>query len=243
MPIVVDRFVVLHTRPYQESSLIIDAFAEKHGRLSFIAKGIKNPKKSHLRAHLQMTAELEAPVSSRGNLKSLNQFEVVTPPSVFVGERFAVANYVSELCLRGLQPNEVQTDLYATVKTTFAGLADAQAIEPLLRKFESVLIIAMGIMPNYQTDADGNKVVAENFYQLFNNEAFKLVDKQSLELAGQRIFSGHCLQNMLTVENLTKSDLTDLKFLNRRLLMSIIGSKPLQSRRLWHEWKNNAQQH
>ena len=30
---------ILHTRPYRDTSLLIDAFTESHGRISLIAKG------------------------------------------------------------------------------------------------------------------------------------------------------------------------------------------------------------
>ncbi|HIC27439.1 MAG TPA: DNA repair protein RecO, partial [Gammaproteobacteria bacterium] len=36
--------VVLHTRPYKETSLIVDLFTRNHGRVSVIAKGAQRPK-------------------------------------------------------------------------------------------------------------------------------------------------------------------------------------------------------
>ena len=39
-----DRAYVLHTYPYRETSLILQAWTEKHGRLGLVAKGARRPK-------------------------------------------------------------------------------------------------------------------------------------------------------------------------------------------------------
>ena len=39
-----DRGYVLHTYPYKETSLILQAWTEKHGRLGLVAKGARRPR-------------------------------------------------------------------------------------------------------------------------------------------------------------------------------------------------------
>ena len=39
-----DRAYVLHSYPYRETSLILQAWTEKHGRVGLVAKGAKRPK-------------------------------------------------------------------------------------------------------------------------------------------------------------------------------------------------------
>jgi len=37
---------VLHTRPYKETSLLVDLFTRQHGRVSLVANGIRGRKRS-----------------------------------------------------------------------------------------------------------------------------------------------------------------------------------------------------
>ena len=39
-----DECFLLHHRPHGETSLIVDVFTKKNGKMSFIAKGAKKPK-------------------------------------------------------------------------------------------------------------------------------------------------------------------------------------------------------
>jgi DNA repair protein RecO (recombination protein O) len=43
---------ILHTHPYRETSLIVEAFTERHGRVAMVAKGAKRPR-SEMRGVLQ----------------------------------------------------------------------------------------------------------------------------------------------------------------------------------------------
>ena len=47
---------ILHTRPYRDTSLLIDAFTESHGRISLIAKGARGirGKKSRFRGVVKL---------------------------------------------------------------------------------------------------------------------------------------------------------------------------------------------
>ncbi|MGZ5033552.1 MAG: DNA repair protein RecO, partial [Usitatibacter sp.] len=39
-----DKGYVLHSYPYRETSLILQVWTEKHGRLGLVAKGARRPK-------------------------------------------------------------------------------------------------------------------------------------------------------------------------------------------------------
>mgnify|MGYP003942192427 CR=1 FL=1 len=44
---------VLHTRPWRESSLLVEVLSANHGRLGLLARGVQGPKRHVLRAALQ----------------------------------------------------------------------------------------------------------------------------------------------------------------------------------------------
>src|SRR5512141_180577 len=63
-----DRGYVLHTYPYRETSLILQVWTEKHGRLGLVAKGARRPK-SASRAVLVPFQPLTLDWFGRGGLR------------------------------------------------------------------------------------------------------------------------------------------------------------------------------
>ena len=67
---------VLHTRPYQETSILVDFFTRSYGRLNAIAKGAKRPK-SPLRSVLTPASKLSVSLSGKSELKTLSSVEII----------------------------------------------------------------------------------------------------------------------------------------------------------------------
>ena len=58
---------VLHSRPYRETSLLLDIFSESQGRLTLLAKGVRS-KRSMLKGVLQPFTPLLMKWSGRGGI-------------------------------------------------------------------------------------------------------------------------------------------------------------------------------
>ena len=69
-----DKGYVLHTYPYRETSLILQAWTEKHGRLGLVAKGARRPKSAQ-RAVLVPFQPLALDWFGRGELRTLKTAE------------------------------------------------------------------------------------------------------------------------------------------------------------------------
>ena len=61
---------VLHTYPYRETSLIVEALTATHGRIALVARGAKRPR-SELRGVLQAFQPLPLSWAGSGELKTL----------------------------------------------------------------------------------------------------------------------------------------------------------------------------
>ena len=61
---------VLHTYPYRETSLIVEAFTAQAGRVAMVARGAKRPK-SELSGVLQAFQPLKLEWAGTGELKTL----------------------------------------------------------------------------------------------------------------------------------------------------------------------------
>src|SRR5690606_18930874 len=107
---------VLHTYPFQDTSLIVEAFTRSHGRIGLVAKGARRPK-SALRPALLAFQPLAIAWGGRGELRTLTRAESVGAAHSLVGLAMMCGYYVNELVLKLLQrddPHERLFDDYAT---------------------------------------------------------------------------------------------------------------------------------
>ena len=68
---------VLHTTPYRETSLLIEALTRDHGRVGLVARGVRGAKGQPLRALLQPLQPLQLSWSGRGDLVRVDAVEAV----------------------------------------------------------------------------------------------------------------------------------------------------------------------
>jgi DNA repair protein RecO (recombination protein O) len=61
----------LHTRPWRESSLLVEVLTAEHGRLGLVARGVHGPKRHLLRAALQPLQYIRFDAVHRGELATL----------------------------------------------------------------------------------------------------------------------------------------------------------------------------
>ena len=73
-----DKGYVLHSYPYRETSLILQMWTEKHGRLGLVAKGARRPK-SASRSVLVPFQPLSLDWFGRGELRTLKTAEPAAP--------------------------------------------------------------------------------------------------------------------------------------------------------------------
>lgn len=133
---------VLSTRPYQDSSLLLEIFSRDHGRVGLVARGARGPR-SRYRALLQPLQPLLLAWTEAGGLGTLTGAEADGAPCVLPGESVFYAWYVNELLLKLVQRHDPHPALYEPYTRTLAGLGGPQA-EALLRYFELDLLAELG---------------------------------------------------------------------------------------------------
>ena len=70
---------VLHQRPYRETSFLLDVFTEDYGRLSLVARGMRQNKRRHNNP-LQLFQPLWVNWFGRGDLLTLSKIETTSAP-------------------------------------------------------------------------------------------------------------------------------------------------------------------
>jgi DNA repair protein RecO (recombination protein O) len=134
---------VLHTHPYSETSLLVEAFTRTHGRLPLLAKGARRPG-SQLRGTLLAFQPLSASWSGRGEVRTLVRCEWHGGQPLLAGERLLCGFYLNELLLRLLPREDPHESLFDHYVEAVAGLAHGAAEGPILRTFERRLLTELG---------------------------------------------------------------------------------------------------
>lgn len=96
------RAFVLHSRPWSETSLMLDVFTEESGRVRLVAKGARS-KRSSLKGALQPFTPLLLRFGGRGEVKTLRSAEAVSLALPLSGITLYSGLYINELLSRVLE--------------------------------------------------------------------------------------------------------------------------------------------
>jgi DNA repair protein RecO (recombination protein O) len=178
-----DRAYVLHTYPYKETSLILQVWTEKHGRMGLVAKGARRPKSAH-RSLLVPFQPLVIDWFGRSELRTLKNAEPASPGIPLAGQALLSAFYLNELLLKLTtrdDPHEAlfvaydeaiealraasRKDLVAPGAAAAAAARGPISLEPILRRFELALLRETGFALELAHEAGSHApIVAEREY-------------------------------------------------------------------------------
>lgn len=223
---------ILHTYPYRETSLIVEAFSRDHGRVALLAKGARRPY-STLRGVLMAFQPLLLDWSGGGELKTLVRAEWQGGQPLLAGRALLCGYYLNELLVKLLAREDPHPALFEHYAMALRELGRGAATEVLLRRFELRLLRELGYGPELDTEAEnGAPVRGEGHYLYIIDRGLVAVEAGSgdgavlsgralLELAGETFSDGETLQQA--------------KILLRRLINHYLGGQALQSRRVFME--------
>lgn len=138
------RAFILHSRPWSETSLMLDAFTEASGRVCLVAKGAR-ARRSSLKGALQPFTPLLLRFSGRGEVKTLRSAEAVSLALPLSGIALYSGLYVNELLSRVLEQETCFSALFFDYLHCLQALAQGNGSpEPALRRFELMLLEHLG---------------------------------------------------------------------------------------------------
>lgn len=226
---------LLHSRPFRDTSQLLDFLTRDHGRVSMVAKGIRRPG-SRLRGIVQMFTPLQISFTGQRDLKTLIQAEVLAYAPMLKGLQLITALYMNELLTRLIHSHESDPALFDAYGDTLAAIREGKALEPLLRRFEVMLLESVGYGLSFDSDAEtGMPVEADGWYHYEPEQGFfRINDPGSSNPAGQqRFICGRTLQSLAVGHFSDAESLQGAKRLMRRILNDFLGDRPLQSRQLF----------
>lgn len=223
---------VLHRRPYRETSYIVDFFTLEEGRISAVAKGVKNSK-SDKKSLLQPFQHLRLQLSGKSELKNLRHVESVSPSINLASTALFCAMYVNELTNRIMPAGLASDGVYNAYENALLSLRDENDIEVTLRQFEFALLDEMGLLPDFTTDVEYEMPIVESGSYHFQMDAgFIRLPEDAAGARGMRGLPGQALLSLSQGE-FTPLSKKVAKVLCRDLLKPLIGDKPLKSRELF----------
>jgi DNA repair protein RecO (recombination protein O) len=222
---------VLHTRPYKETSQIIEVFTHRYGRLGLLARGSRRPK-SAVRGLLNAFQPLRIGWAGRGELPALQAAEFAGPAAVFSGERMLGGFYMNELLMKLMQRNDPHPDLFLLYAQTMGSLSEAAPLEPELRRFEIGLLRELGYGLNLHSDAVTAEPLRDDAQYEYRIELGAVrADARSGE-TDRRLFAGRELRAIDRQDFASAETLAVARRLLRLVLNHYIGDRGLQTRRI-----------
>ncbi|QHI98032.1 DNA repair protein RecO [Xylophilus rhododendri] len=143
---------VLHRYDWSESSLILETFTRHHGRIALVAKGAKRPT-SNFRPVLLPLQPLRLGWTVTGgedaDIHNLRGAEWVGGHVMPTGEALLSGMYLNELLLRLLARDDSHPGLFDAYTVAVRVLASehGEALQPVLRAFELLLLREVGLLP------------------------------------------------------------------------------------------------
>lgn len=154
---------VLHTYPYKETSLIVEAFTRRFGRVSLLARGARRPR-SAMRGVLLSFQTLSLSWSASAELGTLRGAEWSSALRPLRGRGLMCGFYLNELLLRLLpreDPHEALCDAYGEA---LSGLSIGENIAATLRKFERRMLAELGYAPLLERDVASRPIEPDRQY-------------------------------------------------------------------------------
>ncbi|HUF21102.1 MAG TPA: DNA repair protein RecO [Burkholderiales bacterium] len=220
---------VLHSYPFRETSLVVEVFTRRLGRIGLVARGARRAR-SALRGTLMSFQPLLLSWGGRSELRTLHSAEWRGGIPQLSGRALICGFYLNELLLRFLprdDPHEQLFDLYLDSIAAFAAGAELAAT---LRRFEKNLLKELGYALTLERDASNGKPIdpAARYGYVLERGPIPAdqADGDAVEVCGKTLLDLAC-DNYADPVTQQQS-----KLLMRHLVGHYLGNQALHTRQL-----------
>lgn len=221
---------ILHTRPYRDTSLLIDFLTPDFGRVTAVARGVRK-NKTPKRQLLNPFSRLLVCWQGKTDMKLLTSFESDNHFLSLTANYLYSGFYLNELLVRLLPEMDGHNGLYFAYEQSLNALQSKDDIEPLLREFEFRLLTELGYGLDFSADVRNDCTIeAQGFYECHVQEGFF---RAGADVPEQFLLKGEWLLAIAAGDYSDPATRLAAKYLSRRLLKPLLGSRPLNSRQLF----------
>ena len=222
--------LVLHVRPYRETSAIVQFMTKDQGRITGVARGVRATRK---RINPMQPFSLGTlSYFGRNNLVNVSKFDVAHGFAL-QGDALFSGFYVLELLTRLVAERQKEPEIFAGAVSALTAMEAGQELQAALRCFELDLLGQLGYAVVLDQDADAGAPINPDAYYRYQAQIgfAPVVDGADIAadpavIQGQRL---QCIQRRDFTEPQTRRA---AKYITRRALQEILGDKPLISRKM-----------
>ena len=226
--------VLLHSRPYSESSLLVEIFSLNYGRLGLLAKGARRLK-SRSRGQLNLFQPLLISWSGKGELPVLTGVETQGPLQELKGESVYCGFYLNELILKLVYRHDPHQSLFEKYLSAIQQLIKSAHIESVLRVFEKNLLTELGYGLNLDCESNTRRPIdPEKTYSYILDHGPITASESQI---GKLFIHGKTLIGLSDEILESKTVLRESKQLLRAVLKRQLDGKSLKSRQLMNQVK------
>ncbi len=219
---------VLHTYPYRETSLIVEAFTRTSGRVGMLARGARRPR-SPMRGVLLSFQPLLLSWFGKGELRTMARAEWIGGQPLLQGEALLCGFYLNELLLRLLPREDPHEALFGRYGEALRQLAAGADSGPVLRAFEKSLLKELGYAMILDRDGSGAAIDSSRTYRYDPEHG-------AVEAAaGEPLVSGRTLLDMARDDYSDPVTQQQSKALMRALINHRLEHQPLRSRQVFRD--------
>ena len=213
---------VLHSYPYKETSLIVEAFSRRLGRTALIAKGARRPR-SAMRGVLHAFQPLRLSWTGGGEVNTLVAAEWQGGMPLLSGFGLMCGFYVNELILRLLPRDDSHESLFDAYSGSIERLGRGEPTAAVLRRFEKRLLAELGYAMLLDRDAESGAPIDPAKQYLYDPERGPILDSSASENPAE----GQMLVRGSTLIDLDRDDFTSGQTLHqaRTLMRALIGQR------------------
>lgn len=226
---------VIHSRPYRETSQLVEVFTRERGRQTLVARGSRQPR-SPLKGLLQPFVPLRLSFAGKGELKTLHSAEATAPAIRLIGTALYSGLYLNELIHYLLEPQTPFDEVFEVYHDTLHQLAGGSTLEPCLRHFEFYMLNVLGYGVDFTQDAESGAAVCARGWYAYQPEAGFV----ALESRQPGAFRGDWLHALARLELDTPEVLAAAKRFSRTALAPYLEGRVLKSRALFIKGKRGS---
>ena len=225
---------VLHTRPYKETSFLVDIFSENHGRVRCVAKGYRRSTGRQRAESLSLFVPYNFTWRGKNDLKTLVNAETCEMNLSLSGERLFVGLYVNELLYNLLAIYDPSKEIYAGYFELVNFLGTSARYNGKLRCFELLLLeyLGYGLVLDVEYES-GNTIDLQKKYKYLHGYGLSPFESQS---ENRDVYVG---ADLLAIQDQRFDDI-HIEKVARRLIRSAIDyqldGKVLNSRKLYQQY-------
>jgi DNA repair protein RecO (recombination protein O) len=222
---------VLHSYPYKETSLIVEVFSRRFGRVGLLARGARRPR-SAMRGVLLAFQPLRLTWTATAELGTLMAVEWGGGQKMLSGIALMCGFYVNELLLRLLPRDDAHEALFDAYASALGRLAAGEAQAGVLRGFERRMLAELGYAPVLDRDATNGAAIEPGKHYAYEADRGPVEARRQ---DGDSVISGRTLLDMAADDYDDARTREEARRLMRALIADRLGGQALHTRAVLSE--------